>query len=512
MFDRIRRARPALLSARLVLASVCTAGAMGIVCTVAVSSLENAATAARISVDRQLSLIDDAVGMRAFTYQRGFVTQYVLTGDKKWLTEPDTITPTFEAWLSRANAAAESPEARRLLERIGQEYQAFNDIGLEAIRLYDSGHLEEAKRRLTERATHSRSVRAMFDDLAAGARKDAEHRLTEQEGIFRRLVLVLVGTTIAGAFASLLLGFLWSRRVTKPIYELQVQIQSAAERTRIQVAPGSESSDAIGAQVSALVQRIEATDAALAEHRRNLIQSEKLSAVGELAAKLAHEVLNPLAGMKAAVQLLARQGAGQLAREDVLSTAEALNHQITRVEGLVRRLVNYSRPLAPRLEVVSVGSLLDAAQEASQTVLERCGTGIARRDSSDLPRVEVDPLLVTQALSNLIVNAAQATVAAGRTDGVELGADRTQVHGREQIVIRVADHGTGLPDSHLRELFKPFFTTKPDGHGLGLAVSQNVVLEHGGRISARNRPPEQGPGAVFEIQLPVASSSAEAAR
>jgi signal transduction histidine kinase len=252
------------------------------------------------------------------------------------------------------------------------------------------------------------------------------------------------------------------------------------------------------------VQRLEATDAALAEHRRHLIQSEKLSAVGELAAKLAHEVLNPLAGMKAAVQLLARQGAAQPGGVDVLSTAEALNREITRVEGLVRRLVNYSRPLAPRLEVVSVGSLLDAAQEASQTVLERCGTAIDRREEADLPRVEVDPLLVTQALSNLIANAAQATAAAGRTDGVELGADRTQVHGRDQIVIRVVDRGTGLPDSHLRELFKPFFTTKPDGHGLGLAVSQNVVLEHGGRISARNRPAEQGPGAVFEIQLPVA--------
>jgi signal transduction histidine kinase len=352
----------------------------------------------------------------------------------------------------------------------------------------------------------------MFDDLAAGARKDAERHLSEQEGIFRRLVFVLVGTTILGAFASLLLGFLWSRRVTKPIYELQVQIQSAAERTRIQVTPGTESVEAIGVQVGALVQRLEATDAALAEHRRNLIQSEKLSAVGELAAKLAHEVLNPLAGMKAAVQLLARQGARQLSPEDVLSTAEALNHQITRVEGLVRRLVNYSRPLAPRLEVISVGALLDAAQEASQTVLERCGTAIDRRDGADLPRVEVDPLLVTQALSNLIVNAAQATAAAGRTDGVELGAARAHVHGREQIVIRVADRGAGLPDTHLRELFKPFFTTKPEGHGLGLAVSQNVVLEHGGRISARNRPPEQGTGAVFEIQLPVAPQTAAASR
>jgi signal transduction histidine kinase len=509
MLDRIRRARPALLSMRLVslrliLASVCTAGAIGVVCTVAVSSLGNAATAARVSVDRQLSLIDDAVGMRAFAYQRGFVTQYILTGDRKWLAEPDMARPTFEAWLTRANAAADSPTSRSLLQRIGAEYHAFNDKGREAIYLYDTGQLEKAKERLTARAANARNARALFDELAARARLDAQRHLAEQEGIFRRLAFVLVVTSIVGAVASLLLGFLWSRRVTKPIYELQVQIQSAAERTRIQIAPGHEGVEAFGAQVRALAEKLEATDAALAENRRNLIQSEKLSAVGELAAKLAHEVLNPLAGMKAAVQLLARHGVSQPVGVDVLSTAEALNREITRVEGLVRRLVNYSRPLAPRLEVVSVGSLLDAAEEASQTVLERCGTSVDRSQGADQQRVEVDPLLVTQALSNLIANAAQATAAAGRTDGVELGADRTQVHGRDQIVIRVSDRGLGLPDSHLRELFKPFFTTKPDGHGLGLAVSQNVVLEHGGRISARNRPPEQGTGAVFEIQLPIA--------
>ena len=120
---------------------------------------------------------------------------------------------------------------------------------------------------------------------------------------------MLVGTSIAGALASLLAGFLWARRITKPIYELEVQVQSATERTRIQVAPGRAGLEALGDQVGALVEKLEETDAALAEHRRRLMQSEKLSAVGELAAKLAHEVLNPLAGMKAAVQLLARQGA-----------------------------------------------------------------------------------------------------------------------------------------------------------------------------------------------------------
>jgi signal transduction histidine kinase len=215
--------------------------------------------------------------------------------------------------------------------------------------------------------------------------------------------------------------------------------------------------------------------------------------------------------MKAAVQLLARQGAATPGGAEVLATAEALNREISRVEGLVRRLVNYARPLAPRFEIVTVAALLDAAEEASQSVLTRCGTALARHEGADLPRVEVDPLLVTQALLNLIANAAQATAAAGRSDRVEIGAERAHVHGRDQIVIRVVDHGAGLTDSHLKELFKPFFTTKPDGHGLGLAVSQNVVLEHGGRILARNRPSEEGSGAVFEIQFPVARGDDAAA-
>ncbi len=92
-----------------------------------------------------------------------------------------------------------------------------------------------------------------------------------------------------------------------------MQVESAAERTRIHLAPGRAGLETLGDQVSALVEKLEETDAALFEHRRRLVQSEKLSAVGELAAKLAHEILNPLAGMKAAMQLLERAGGGSAA-------------------------------------------------------------------------------------------------------------------------------------------------------------------------------------------------------
>jgi signal transduction histidine kinase len=114
-----------------------------------------------------------------------------------------------------------------------------------------------------------------------------------------------------------------------------------------------------------------------------------------------------------------------------------------------------------------------------------------------LPPLEVDTLLVTQALSNLICNAAQATPPQG-TVGVEVR--RVVEHGSDQVIFEVSDEGTGISEENMPRLFRPFFTTKPQGHGLGLAVSQHIVLEHGGRITARNL---AGSGAVFQVSIPV---------
>jgi hypothetical protein len=341
----------------------------------------------------------------------------------------------------------------------------------------------------------------LFHAFGGLARAEAERTLADEQRSVRRLGHILVATSISGALASLLVGFLWARRITKPIYELAVRVESAAERTRIKLAPGRAGLDALGEQVGALVAKLEETDAALVEHRARLIQSEKLSAIGELAAKLAHEVLNPLAGMKAAVQLLGRQGAAAVGGAPVVETAEALNREITRVESLVRRLVNFARPLAPRVEVTTVDALVDEAVAAAAPALRELGVTVERHDADDLPPVEVDPVLLTQVLVNLLTNAAQAMAPAGGR--IQLATRRAVALGREEVSIAVADGGPGIAETFLPHLFKPFFTTKRDGHGLGLAVSQNIVLEHGGRIVGGNRRPDEGGGALFEVQLPV---------
>ncbi len=497
----MRSPRSGGLSARLALASLGTAVAIGVVCAVGLNSLEHASASGSEAVAQQLALIDDAAAMSAFQYQKGLVAEYLLTGDPAWLTDLENTRPTFEAWLVGMHATVGDKPSGKLLDEIQHEYTAYDQARRQSIVFYQSGNVDEAKAALQTNHARVQRLWALFRDFGRLARTDAEGTLTEERSKVSRLARVLVGTSIAGAVASLLVGFLWARRITKPIYELAVQVETAAERTRLKVAPGRPGLDALGDQVAALVTKLEETDADLAEHRRRLVQVEKLSAIGELAAKLAHEVLNPIAGMKVAVQDLARQGADAPGGLAVVETAKALNRETSRVEGLIRRLVNFARPLAPRIEVVTIEALIEAAVDAAQPTLRALRVEVDRSCDADLPPIEVDPSLVTQVLVNLLTNAAQATTPGGGS--VEVKARRIAVLGRDEVSIQVSDRGSGIAQDFLPDLFKPFFTTKPDGHGLGLAVSQNIVLEHGGRILGANRRLEDGAGAIFEVQLPL---------
>jgi signal transduction histidine kinase len=497
----MRAWRPDELSVRLALASLGTALAVSVVCAVGLYSLEHASAEGNAAVTRQLALIDDTAAMSAFQYQKGLVAEYLLTGDPTRLAELESSRPAFEDWLARTHGRVGGAASAQLLGELQREYHDYDAARRRAVELYKQGRLEDAKGELRSNDARTRRLWGLFRDFGGLARGDAERSLAEAKQQVGRLGGVLVGTSIAGAIASLLVGFLWARKITKPIYELGVRVESAAERTRIKITPGRAGLDAIGEQVTALVEKLEETDAALAEHRRRLVQSEKLSAIGELAAKLAHEVLNPLAGMKAAVQLLARQAAPAPSGAATRETCEALNREITRVEGLLRRLMTFARPLSPRVEVVTIGALIDSAVDATAPVLRDLKVAVAKRCDPELPPIEVDPTLMTQVLVNLLTNAAQAMAPSG--GAVEVSAKRAVVLGRDEVAIQVSDRGPGIADGVLSDLFKPFFTTKRDGHGLGLAVSQNIVLEHGGKIVGANRRREDGAGAVFEVQLPI---------
>lgn len=448
------------LPVRLIMASVFSAAAVAAVCGLSLVSLGDLFSVTRDSVKRQLALLDDASAFESLLYQKGFVAEYMLTRDRRAL---DRLQASREAYLrsfARMRAAAAGGPAADLLTAIESEYAAYDGARGRIIALFDTGRQAEAVALLPENLAHTQRILRLGQEFAERERGHAERMLQQAQRTQRRLAWLLAGASLAGALSSLAAGFLLARR---------------------------------------LGERLRAADAVLEEQRQRLLQSEKLSAVGELAAKLAHEILNPLAGMKTTVQLMARRSAGGgLPGEQALATAESLDGEIGRVEELLQRLCDYARPLSPRIRVTPLARLLQAAQDAARPELARNGAAVRCQQEPELPPLEVDPLLMTQVLANLLGNAAQA-----RPGGtIELRAGRAQdpEREREYVRIEVLDEGPGIAPEHLPRLFQPFFTTKPHGHGLGLAVSQNIVLLHGGRLLARNR---DGQGAVFEVQIPI---------
>ena len=283
----------------------------------ALSSLENTAAVTRVAVTQQLALIDDAAAMSAFQYQKGFVAEYLLSGNRE-LARRAADQPAGLRILARgARTRERSPipasraAARRHPARIRRVRSGAQDRRSHStMRARSRGG---ARRRWREPRPVAAALRDLFHEFGRAATQDAERALADTEAERPP------ARPRPGRYQHRGRDRQPAGRVPVGAADHQADLRAGgagsvvAERTRIQVAPGRAGLEALGDQVGALVEKLEETDAALAEHRRRLMQSEKLSAVGELAAKLAHEVLNPLAGMKAAVQLLARQGRGRAA-------------------------------------------------------------------------------------------------------------------------------------------------------------------------------------------------------
>jgi PAS domain S-box-containing protein len=235
------------------------------------------------------------------------------------------------------------------------------------------------------------------------------------------------------------------------------------------------------------------------ELRKRLTQSEKLAALGQFVAGIAHELNNPLQGVLGHLELLRATGAfpKQLRQEVATIYREA-----DRASKIVRNLLVFagSRRLARRS--VSLPAVLQKVVGLRQAACRALGIEVVRHYDENLPRVQSDPLLLHQVFLNMVMNAEHAIAATGRPGRIEINA--TVSDPRDRIVATVRDTGEGIPADALPRIFEPFYTTKEvgKGTGLGLAIAYGIVQEHGGHISASNH---RDGGAIFTVELPVAS-------
>jgi len=224
--------------------------------------------------------------------------------------------------------------------------------------------------------------------------------------------------------------------------------------------------------------------------------------MGELASTVAHEVRNPLNGVAMAAQRIRREFAGRAEpvaepdREELSQLLQALEGETRRIDTIVRQFLEFARPPALALRPVDLDAEVAAAVEAARPAAEARGVTLAA--SLAAGQATVDPHQLRQVLDNLLRNALDATPGGGRIQ--VSSASRADGHD-----IVVADTGPGIPADVLPRIFDLYFTTKPDGTGVGLAVTQQIVSAHGGTIEVDTAP---GAGTRMIVRLPAAPEEA----
>lgn len=225
-------------------------------------------------------------------------------------------------------------------------------------------------------------------------------------------------------------------------------------------------------------------------------RSERLAALGQLSAGLAHEIRNPLGVIKGSAEMLNQklQGTAPLAQE----LAGYISSEVNRLNALVARFLDFARPSRLQLQPVSPTALVDRALESVQAQYPEAKIAVERHYADDLPQIQADERLCEQVFVNLICNAYEAMNGAGGKLSVSVApASAENVSG---VTVEIQDSGPGVPADLREQIFNPFFTSKENGVGLGLSIVAKIVDDHRGSIQLKSGP---GEGACFHVFLPA---------
>ena len=305
----------------------------------------------------------------------------------------------------------------------------------------------------------------------------------------------LVATSLVFVIGMFLTIFL-ARKYTSPIHRLATGVKDVSEGD-LSVTFDVESGDEIGELAENLNEMVEKLKEKEQLEKR-LYEAEHLSKVGQLASGIAHEIRNPLNYISLAIdhlksELLPVCGARG---EEMESIADNIKEEVRKANYMVLNFMNYGRPLKLRLQHVNYPDLLDKAMPLLQGKLEENHIGVQREIPDTLPPMLVDPELMRNCLCNFITNAAQAMPEGGN---ITLGAHLDPEAG--MFVLTFRDQGIGIEPQDLEKVFQPYFTTKEAGIGLGLAITERIIKEHGGGLEVRS---QRGEGTTFTVRLPMA--------
>jgi signal transduction histidine kinase len=394
------------------------------------------------------------------------------------------------------------PDEVDLANGVHQIQLQIQQVGDSVFRIYDSGQHEKAYRvaQLELKGRLQPALTALNREIYRRAREFSVQRAFAQvEQIVeteRRVLLIILGLSL---LAGLVISWFITRGLVRPITDLR-QAMSVVGAGNLDHPIRIQSEDEIGDLARAFAGMTENLRKSREETSRlnaALVQSEKLASLGEMAAAVAHGLRNPLASLRASAQLALRHPGSPGAQEQL----KAIIDEVDRLDRRISHLLAFSRPSPFHPLPERVPALVDEILPAFSERLREQGVTLDRDLPESLPEIRVDPMKLEQVLLEVVSNSLDAMPSGGR---LHIGAAAAPGREGAGVTIEITDSGVGIPDHVLPSVSQPFFTTRAEGTGLGLATARRFVEQHGGRLEISS---QVGVGTTVRIWLPLGAGS-----
>jgi signal transduction histidine kinase len=394
-----------------------------------------------------------------------------------------------------ASDRASLANVRRELKRIASMLAQGDPRYRELYAALDAGERDAAARILADQQARERAIdgrlRAVWATVLHNIEGTSERAAAEQQSALLLLAVFGLLALVVGVAVTL-----WSQRVLAPLPELQERVAAVARGDlahRLEPKTDDEIGQ-LGREFERMVAALAARDESLQRLQQMQLQSERLAAVGRMAAHVTHEVRNPLSSIGLNVELLEEELAD--AGPEAKDLLRAVHREIERLTAITEEYLRLARLPNPQLEPEDFGDLTRATVDFVRPELQAANVKLELAVEPALPLVALDEAQIRQVLLNLLKNAREAMPAGGSVRLALSSADGG-------VLLRVTDDGSGMTEEQRARIFDPFYTTKARGTGLGLPLSQQIVVAHGGTIRCQSA---AGEGTVFEIWLPTQKS------
>jgi signal transduction histidine kinase len=317
--------------------------------------------------------------------------------------------------------------------------------------------------------------------------------LLPERGIANRHWILIVAASCTVMICLVLLS-VFLVLIERPLGELKKTIERVREgdlNARVLFAKREDDVGQLGRQFNEMIEQLKESRAEIERlHQSEMHRAEHLATIGELAAGLAHEIRNPLAGIAGVVRVMGKELPAASPSRAVLGDVQ---EEIRHIQDILNDLLAYARPRPPQFHTANLNATVEQAVLLARQQVRTNPIEIRFTPNKEVPNLVHDPVQLQQVVLNLLLNGIQAIAHDGT---VEVTLRRERNH----IVVRISDTGRGIPAEELPKIFKPFFTTRREGTGLGLPLAKGLVEAHGGRMEVTSA---LGHGTQFEVWLPM---------